>query len=162
MTKLYGSLVGAIKQISPMQPVDNAYERNNDAILVRDTITLAAAAAATTIQAIVGLGWESVLHPPGCYVANGALGAGVTISLGDVTYPAALAAATAVNAAGTTLSGLPAVTIGNYWQPLWQQLGYASLTAAKAVGPQAELLFTIAGAAATGILTWQLSGVRRI
>ena len=67
-----------------------------------------------------------------------------------------------MTSAGQTASGLPAVSIANYYQPLWAQLGYASLAAAKLVGLQCELLFTLAGAAATGVLTWRFAGRRKI
>lgn len=165
MTKRYGALVGATKQnfISGVGGlVDSYFERNNVALLVLDTITLAAAPVADTIQAIVGLGWESMLLPASCKIWNGALGAGVLLSLGDITYPNALINAQAASGAGSTLTGLSNVSIASYGQPLWAMLGYASLAAAKAVGPQAELIFTISGAAATGVLTWEFSGIRRI
>lgn len=159
MTKRYGSLVGAVKQLAPMRPVDNAFENNGD-VLVRDTITLAAAPIADTISLGI-MGWESVLDPFDSDVNFDALGAGTTLSIGDVTFPAALAAATATNAAGT-LKPLKTIANANYFQPLWQLLGYATLAAAKAVANQCELLATIAGGAATGVVTWQFKGVRRI
>ena len=160
MTKRYGSLVGTPKQAAPVVLVDQAFERNSLEILVRDTITLAAAPIADTIQVAV-LGWESVLDPYECFISNAALGASTTLSLGDVTYPAALDAAYSTVAAAQK-QVLSAVTIGNYGQPLWSLLGYASLAAAKLVGAQCELLLTIAGGAATGVVTWRLAGVRRI
>lgn len=160
MTKRYGSLVGTPKQAAPIVLVDMAYERVNLEVLVRDTITLAAAPIADTIQVCV-LGWESVLSPYDCFISNGALGASTTISFGDVTYPAALDAAFSTVAAAQK-QALSAVAIGSYFLPLWQTLGYASLAAAKAVGSQCELLFTIGGGAATGVITWEMAGVRRI
>lgn len=161
MTKRYGSLVGSVKQNVPFRPVDSAFENGKDMILVRDTILLAAAPIADTISLGV-FGWESVLDPVGCDVYFDALGAASTLSVGDVTYPAALAAATDTHTAAGSMKALKTITIGNWFQPLWQQLGYASLAAAKAVGNQCELLATIAGGAATGNVTWQFKGARRI
>lgn len=159
MTKRYGILVGAVKQLAPMRPVDNAFENNGD-VIVRDVITLAAAPIADTISLGI-MGWESVLDPADCDMNWDALGAGVTLSVGDVTFPAALAAATAANAAGS-LKPLKTITNANFYQPLWSLLGYATLAAAKLVGNQCELLATIAGGAATGVVNWQFKGVRRI
>jgi hypothetical protein len=130
MVKRYGSLVGAVKQTVPVQLVDQAYERIGQEVLVRDTITLAAAAIGDTFQCAV-LGWETVLDPFDCYTSNAALGATTTLSLGDVTFPTALDNAVATNAAAQK-QACSAVGIGNYGQPLWQLLGYASLAAAKA------------------------------
>lgn len=160
MTKRYGSLVGAVKQLVPMRPVDTAFENGKDMILVRDTVLLAAAPIADTIQLAI-VGWETVIDPVTSDIYFDALGAGTTLSVGDVTYPAALGAATATNAAGS-MKALKTITIGNWFQPVWQQLGYASLAAAKLVGNQCELLGTIAGGAATGNVSWQFKGARRI
>lgn len=160
MTKRYGSLVGAVIQGFPRQNVDMALKDTVDKIMVRDTVLLAAAPIADVIS-LGFFGWESVLDPLYCDLAFDALGAGSTLSIGDVTFPAALAAATATNAAGA-LKPLKTITIANYFQPLWQLLGYASLAAAQAIGTKCELLATIAGGAATGNVTWQFRGSPRI
>ena len=160
MTKRYGSLVGAVKQLAPTQLVDMALENSKDKIIVRDTVVLAAAPIADVIQ-IGYVGWDTVLDPLGCDVYFDALAANTTISVGDVTSPTALAAATATSSAGS-MKALKSVTINNWFQPLWQQLGYATLAAAQAVGTKAELLATVGGAAATGNVTWQFKGSSRI
>lgn len=161
MTKRYGSLVGALKQLVPIKPIPMALELSTDRCIVRDTILLAAAPIADTIS--LGLiGWETVLDPVACDLYFDALGAASTLSIGDVTYPAALAAATDTHTAAGTMKVMKSVTIGSYFLPLWQQLGYATLAAAQAVGSKCELLATIAGGAATGNVTWQIKGSLRI
>jgi hypothetical protein len=102
-----------------------------------------------------------VIDPFESFVTFGALGASTTLGLGDATFPAALDSAVST-AAAAQKQILSAITIGNYFQPLWSLLGYASLAAAQKVGTQCELLFTIGGAAATGVVTWSLKGERRI
>lgn len=160
MTKRYGSYVGTPRNSNPPVLVDLGYEKTTDQVLVRDTIELAAAPIAD--QVVLGtMGWETIVDCDAGVVAFDALGASTTLSVGDVTYPAALAAATATNAAGS-YKPCKSVDIANYWKPLWALLGYASLAAAKAVGDQCQLLATIAGAAATGTVTWQIKGQSRI
>jgi hypothetical protein len=159
MTLRTGSLYGTPITSYPPIPVDKAYSRTNQEILVRDTITLAAAPAADTVLALI-TGWETVLDIYDCFWSSAALGAGVTLSLGDATYPTALDNAVASNAAQQKQAG-SAVTFGNYGKPLWALLGYASLAAAQAVAAQCTLLFTIGGAAATGVLSWRFAGERR-
>jgi hypothetical protein len=159
MTKRYGSLVGAVKQLATFRPTDMAYEKTTDHVLVRDTILLAAAAIADTIS-LGFFGWETMLNPKGDIWFD-ALGASTTLSVGDVTHNAALAAATSTAAAGS-FNVSKTITIDKYFQPLWQQLGYADLKTAQAVGQNCELLATIAGAAATGNVTWQFTGQPRI
>lgn len=161
MTARYGIYVGAVKQLSPPQQVDSAYTRTFDEILVRDVITFAAAPIADTVEAISNLGWESVLDPGQCVAYWGAMGAATTFTFGDVTFPAAFDTGVAVSAAGKA-SLLSVITPANYYQPLWQQLGYATLAAAKLVAAAATLKFTLAGGAFTGSLAWRLVGARRI
>jgi hypothetical protein len=161
MTKRYGALVGAVTQQVPAVPVDMAFKDTSDHILVRDQILLAAAPIADTISLGI-FGWETVLDPVACDVYFDALGANSTLSIGDVNYPAALAAATDTHTAAGSVKALKTITIGNWFQPLWQQLGYASLAAARLVETQCELLATIAGGAATGNVVWQFKGQKRI
>lgn len=163
MAEHYGTFVGAVKQLAPVQPVDNAFERVKDEVIVRDLFTNAAATAQNdTIQVAVNLGWETILDPDGCKAHWTAGGAGCTLSLGDATHPTALDNAVDISAAGSA-NLLSAITKPNYYLPLWQALGYATLAAAKAVALQCELIFTIGGAVfAAGTITWKLVGVRRI
>lgn len=161
MTKRYGLLVGTPKQAFPTAIVDMGLENATDVILVRDKIILAAAPAADVISLGV-IGWDSIIDPIGSDLYFDALGASTTLSIGDVTYPAALAAATDTHTAAGSVKALKAITIGNWYEPLWQTLGYATLAAAKLIGNQCELLATIAGGAATGNVAWQLKGQRRI
>lgn len=161
MTKRFGALVGAVKQLSPMRPVDAAYENCKEQVLVRDQIELAAAPAADTVQLAV-LGWETVIDPYQSDFSFDALGANTTVSIGDVTYPTALVNALDTHTAAGTSKVVKAPDIDAYFQPLWQMLGYATLAAAKLIGNQCELLLTINTAAATGGIVWQIKGARRI
>ena len=157
MAKFYGIYVGTPKQTAPMQPVDHAYERIEEQVIVRDVITLAAAINDTVQAAVVG--WETILDP-GSKFYNAAAGAGSLVNFGDVTYPTALDAAVAISGAGSA-NLLSAVTPGNLFKPLWQMLGYADLPTALAIGPQCELLFKITGGAAAGAFAWKLTGARK-
>lgn len=161
MAKHLGAFVGTPRASAPLTPVDAAYERVMDETIVRDIWTNAAATAQNdTIQAAV-VGWDTVIDWDNSVVHFTAGGAGCTLSLGDATHPTALDNAVAINAAGKANLG-SAVTVPNSYLPLWQQLGYASLAAAKAVALQCELLFTIGGAVfAAGSIAFQLQGVRR-
>lgn len=160
MTKRYGALVGAVKNLIPMRPVDAAYENTKDSILVRDVVTLAAAPIADVVS-LGFFGWEDVLDVNSSDINFDAMGAASTLSVGDVSFPAALAAATATSAAGT-LKACKTVTNANAWKPLWAQLGYATLAAAQLIGSNCELLGTIAGGAMTGSMSWQFKGQKRI
>ena len=160
MAKHLGVLVGAIKAAVPFQPVDAAFENTKDTVLVRDYTVLAAAPAADTVS-LGFFGWESIVDPVGSDVFYDNLGAGTTLSVGDVTHTTALLNAQATSAAGSSKVGQTnAKTL--WYAPLWQALGYASLAAAQAVGSNCELLATIGGAAATGNLLWSLKGQKRI
>lgn len=165
MAKIYGIYVGTPKQASPFTPVDDCYERSYDEIIVRDTIVLNTTVNGTIIQAARDVGWDTVLDP-GCKFYNDALGAAVTLSFGVAGFTTALDNAVDVHLA-TAIGGvglLSAISFGNYYQPLWQMVGYASLAAAQLVSPQAELIFTLGGAntaAANRSLTWKLIGARR-
>ncbi len=163
MATLYGVLIGTPKNAVPPLGVPNTYENGRQQIIARDRITLAAAAINDLVELARNLPWETVLDPHQCVFSNAALGASTTISIGDgATYPAALASAVATSSAATGVNALSAVTIGNHFKPLWAQIGYASLAAAKAVSPACTLYAKIGGAAATGLLTWQFHGVRRM
>ncbi len=160
MAKRYGSLVGAVKQTVPMRPVGEAYENSSDQVMVRDVINLAAVPINDTIQLLV-TGWESVVDLFGSQFGNDAMGAGVTMTVGDVTFPAALLTGQALTAAGSgrLFGGAPPAKHG---MPMWQMLGYADLKTAKKVGQKCELLATIAGGPATGNLAWLVKGQSRI
>lgn len=160
MTKRYGSLVGAPKQLVPPRQTQSVHENGTDHIIVRDTIELAAAPAADTVQLAV-VPWETVIDPYQSDFSFDDLGVGVTFSIGDVTNPTALCNAQDVAAAAGTAKVCKSLDIANYFKPLWAALGYASLAAAKAVGAQCELLGTIGAAAATGTLSWQIKGQKR-
>lgn len=160
MTLRLGSLVGALLAGVPSVSVPATRYNGTDHVLIRDTVELAAAPIADTVEMHHALPWETVLSPSGCTIYFDGLGANVTLSIGDAAHPAALAVATAANAAGS-FNMMKTVDIADYYKPLWQQLGYASLAAAKAVAPACQLLATIAGAAATGTVTWAMHGQKR-
>lgn len=161
MTKRYGALVGAVKQLSPMRPVDMAFENTHDKILVRDQYVAAAEVFTNTLQLAV-LGWETVLDPVACDVYFDSLGANTTISVGDVTYPTALVNAQDTHTAAGSVKLVKSTALDTWFQPLWQLLGYATLAAAKLIGNQCELLLTFNTANATGKLSWQFKGQGRI
>lgn len=158
MAKFYGSLVGTPKQATPPRQTSHAHENGTDHVIVRDTIELAAAANDTVQLAV--LPWETVIAPSSTFYFDD-LGAGCTLSIGDATYPNALCNAQDVATAAGSALVMKSVDIANYFKPLWQQLGYASLTAAKAVGPFCELLAKVNSAAAAGTLTWSIHGQKR-
>lgn len=158
MAKFYGSLVGTPKQATPPRQTSHSHENGSDHVIVRDTIELAAAANDTVQLTIVP--WETVLSPNSTFWFDD-LGTGCTLSIGDVTYPNALCNAQDVAAAAGSALVMKSVDIANYFKPLWAQLGYASLAAAKAVGPFCELLAKVNSAAAAGTLTWQITGQKR-
>lgn len=160
MTIRFGSLVGAKKQTVPPSSVPATFENGTDHVIIRDTILLAAAPIADAIEICHQLPWETVLSATGCTLFFDALGASTTLSIGDAAHPAALAAATSTVSAGS-LNMVKTITIDQYFQPLWKNLGYATLAAAKAVAPSCQLLATIAGGAATGNVTWTMHGQRR-
>lgn len=163
MATYYGVLVGTPKNTVPPTQVPNVYENGRQQIIARDRITLAAAAIADLVELARNVPWETVLDPHQCVFSNAALGASTTISIGDGgTYPAALMAATSTVSAAKGVDAMSAVTIGNHFKPLWALIGYASLAAAKAVTPACTLYAKIGGGAATGLLTWQIMGVRRM
>lgn len=159
MTKFLGSLIGTPKAAVPASPIPNYLQDSKDWVLARDTIELAASAT-DTVQAAL-LPWETVLNPYTCDASFDDLGTGTTLSLGDITYPNALCNATDVATAAGTIKAMKSVDIANYFKPLWQTLGYATLAAAQAVGAQCELLWKINTAAAAGTLSWQLMGTKR-
>lgn len=161
MADLYGALVGTPSQAVPITPAPAAYAGSRDITIVRDKVELAAAAATTTIRAAV-VGWETVLDPFACDFSFDDMGTSVTLSLGNITYPNALCNAQDVATAAGTAKALKSVDINNYYKPLWEQLGYASLAAAKLIGDSCELMFKVNTAAATGTLVWQLRGAPRI
>jgi hypothetical protein len=157
--KYYGTYVGTPLQSMPPRPVDEAYHHGAYKLMVRDSVTLAGAVVNGAIS-LGFLGWTAVIDPFNSQFANAALGAGVLLSVGDVTYPAALSAAASASAASGA-TRLQTVVAG-YFQPLWQALGYPDLPTAQAVGQKCELLATITGAPATGFFAWQLVGSERM
>lgn len=161
MAEHYGTFVGTPKQTSPMVPVEAAYERVMDETIVRDLFTNAGATAQNdTLQAAI-VGWDTILDPDECKAHWTAGGAGCTLSFGVAGHTTSLDNAVDIHAAGSA-NLLSAVTLPNYFLPLWQLCGYATLAAAKAVSAQAELIFTIGGAVfAAGTIAWRLRGVRR-
>ncbi len=156
MAKQFGSLVGTPRQANHL--VGMGYEKCTDHIIVRDKVLLAAAAADTVQCCLVG--WESILSPGSKFWFDD-LGTGGTVSLGDVTYPNALANAVNTDSAAGSSDALAAVAPANYFKPLWQMLGYATLAAAQAVGAQCEMLFTRNTAAGAGNMAWQITGQPR-
>jgi hypothetical protein len=162
MTKHYGTFVGTPKQSSPPTPVDMGYERSFDETIVRDVYTNAGATAFTdTISAAI-VGWDTLLDYDDCRAHWTAGGAGCTLSFGSAGFPNALDNAVDIHLAGAASLG-SAITVPNYWRPVWQDLGYATLAAAKLVANQCELIFTINTANfAAGSLTWRLKGSRRL
>lgn len=159
MAKFFGSLVGSVILAAQSVPLVGAALRGGtDQVLIRDTIELSAAAADTV--SLGSFDWDTVINPLNSTFWFDDLGTGNTVSIGDITYPNALCnAQDTATAAGSALV-LKSVDIANYFKPLWAQLGYASLAAARAVGARCELLAKVNSAAAAGTLTWQIVGRR--
>lgn len=157
MANQFGSLVGAIISAVQSTPlVSIALKGGGDQVLIRDTCEVAASAADT-----VTLGkfdWETIINPGASMFWFDDLGTGNTVSVGDASFPNALCnAQDTATAAGSALI-LKSVDIANYFKPLWQQLGHATLAAAKLTGAQCTLLAKVNAAAAAGTLTWQILG----
>lgn len=157
MTTYYGALVGTPRNATPPQPIPQIYKGSDDVVLVRDRIELNAVAASVVELAL--LPWNTIIDPYNSDFSFDDLGAGaVTFSIGDVTYPTAFCNATDVNAAAGTAKVMKSVDIANYFKPLWQVLGYATLAAAKLVAAQCTLIGTVNAATGAGTLVWQIRG----
>lgn len=125
--------------------------------LAHDYVTVDAAADDT-----IRLGyfdWDTLLDPVQSVIEFDDLGTGVTMDVGDVTYPAALVDGQDVATAAGTVSPVKSVAAANRRKPLWGMLGYASLAAAKAVGARCELLASLKDAnPASGTVAWSIYG----
>lgn len=163
MANFLGVLLGTPKNAVPPVSIPNTYENGRQQVIARDRITLAAAAILDQIELARNIPWETVLDVHQCQFSFAALGAGSTLSIGDGgANPAALSAAIATAVATKGVDALSAVAIANHHKPLWGLFGYASLAAARAVTPACTLYARVGGAAATGLVTWQFMGVRRM
>jgi hypothetical protein len=144
MTKLYGVMAGV-----PMQTLQSGAALASappicggsaDQVLWRDM----AITAGNVIGDVVSLGVfrpTAFIDAANSVIAYDVLGAGCTISIGDVNYPTGLRSPFAVSTAGATLSmNTPAG--GLVIAPLWQRLGYPANP-----GVPIELLATFGGAA---------------
>ena len=161
MAKIYGTLVGALLVANPMTPPNAALAGGGSRQLRLDTAELNAAAVGDTIS-LGKYRWETTISPDS-KVYYDALGAGVTVSVGDITTPNALSVATSAAAAGSK-SLISSIDIANYGLPLWKLLGYVDLPTAKLVDALgAELLLTVAAATgtATGTVTWDIKGTEK-
>lgn len=156
MVKYLGSKVGTPRAATPPSLVSPSLANSKDSVIVRDTIELSAVATSTVSMGYMP--WETVLDPFGSDFSFDDLGTSVTFSIGDVTYPTALCSATDVATAAGTAKVCKSLDIANYFKPLWETLGYATLAAAQAIGSQCELLGTVNTATATGTLSWQIKG----
>lgn len=157
MAKFFGSIVGAVLSAVQSTPlVSIAHRRGTDQVIIRDTIELAAAAADQVSLCIVD--WETVINPLQSTFWFDDLGTGNTVSIGHASFPNALCNAQDTSTAAGSALIMKSVDIANYFKPLWQQLGFATLAAARAVSKQCELIATINSAAATATLTWQIVG----
>jgi hypothetical protein len=156
MAKQYGSLVGTLLRATPPSVSPAGLANSPDIIIMRDKCEVAA--SATDQVQLAKVPWETVVDPFGSDFSFDDLGTGTTLSVGDVTYPNALCNAQDVATAAGTAKICKSVDINNYYKPLWEMLGYATLAAAKLIGAQCELIFTVNTAAGAGTLTWQLKG----
>jgi hypothetical protein len=156
MAKIYGSLVGQPLQnlqSSGFGAVSNRYKDGTDNVLIRDYVVFQGNVVGDQIS-FGSLKSNAYIDHGNSYMWWTALGAGVTLSIGDVNHPNALVNAVSVAAAGSEdfeMLWTPP-WIG---QPLWQHLGYAADP-----GGNIELLGAIAGAnpANTQSLAWQIIG----
>jgi hypothetical protein len=159
MAKFYGSLVGTPQQSVPLRQVDKAFANGLNAMMVRDRITLAAAPSGSVVSLAV-VGWDAVIDPWAFNIYHGAMGAGVLGTLGDVTYPSALMGTTDFSTQSGVQAGLQGFPNAPML-PVWQSLGYPDLATARLVGPKCELLLTLSGGAATGVILWSIQGEAR-
>ena len=156
MAKVYGSLVGAPVQTQLQTGfglISDRFKDGKDQVLWRDLATMQGNVIGDQISLGV-LKSTAYIDQGNSYLWWTAFGAGVTMNIGDVNHPAALAAALNIAALGThdfEVLWQPS-WIG---QPLWQHLGYAGDP-----GGNIELLGTLAGAnPANGAqLAWQIHG----
>ena len=156
MAKLYGSIVGAPLQnlaATGFGAVSNRYKDGHDQVMVRDVATFQGNVIGDQISFGSFKSSAYIDHGNSYLWWDAGIGA-VTLNIGDVNHPAALAAALALT--GSTTADFE-VAWAPLWigQPLWQHLGYAADP-----GVPIELLGTIAGAApANGkTLAWQIVG----
>lgn len=162
MTTYYGALVGTPKNNVPPSAIPSTYENGRNQVLVRDRYEAAGIAAGSLIEIARNLPWETVIDPYLSDFSFDDMGAAQTLSIGDATFPTALCNAQDTGTAAGTAKVMRSVDIANYFKPLWQVLGHASLAAAKLVAPACTLIGTTATNAATGTLVWQIHGVRRM
>jgi hypothetical protein len=155
MAKLIGSLVGAPVQnlqASGYGLVPNLFKDGSDQILVRDVVQF----NNNVIGDVISLGVfksTAYLDYAGSNVFFDAVGAGVTLNIGDAAHASALNSAMSLAAQGQLpLAKAKAVQMGF---PLWQRLNWASDP-----GGTIELLATIGGAAPTNGMNfaWQIVG----
>ncbi|WP_303829389.1 hypothetical protein [Asticcacaulis taihuensis] len=163
MARILGLFVGALLAANPYKAPPAQLAGGGLRVLRNDTTELNANAVAD----VVPLGtfhWETVIDPSS-QIANDAFAANTTISVGDATYPAALAAAASVSTAGSR-SLVASVDIAKYPMPLWKVLGYASLAAAKLTNSSGcELIATLGASTGTptftGTLSWLIKGIEK-
>lgn len=154
---LRGSLVGALTQSTGFPGVNNFNKDGKDQTLRRDVVQFT---NANVIGDQVDLGTfksTAMFDPLTTWCWFDAFGAGVTMNIGDATYPSGLASALNVASAGNAAlwKGFSASKMS---MPLWQALGYASDP-----GGTIQLLGTIAGAnvSNTANFAWQFKGANR-
>jgi hypothetical protein len=156
MAKIFGSVVGAPLQnlaATGFGAISNRFKDGTDNVLVRDFVVFQGNVVGDQVS-FGSLKSSAYIDHGNSYLWWTALGAGVTLSIGDVNHPNALANAYAVAAVGTQdfeVLWVPS-WIGT---PLWQHLGYAADP-----GGNIELLGTLGGAnpANTQSLAWQIVG----
>lgn len=154
MATLYGALVGALIQAGKgFAGVSNRFKDGSDDILIRDTVALT---TANLIGDVIVLGTfkSNAYIDPAATLWNDALGASVTLNIGDSVHPTGLASALAVTNAGNAAihKAFTPVMMG---YPLWQKLGYSADP-----GGFLTLQAVIAGAniATPGSLAWKIVG----
>lgn len=157
MAKFYGSVVGTPRQSGSFAGLSPAYQNGRVARLVRDTWT-GDAAQNDTVQLVDQLRWDTTLDEFGV-INFSDFGTGVNLNVGFPNDADALIAAQDVSTAAGSAAILKSVAIANRHKPLWALAGYASLEAAKAASPFAEIIATFVDAnPASGTLAWDLYG----
>ncbi len=144
MADLYGDNVTSKTKAVPQGFADATNARGRNLSLI-DQKTLAAAAIADRI--FLGSVPSVSVIKKDSKIYNAALGAGVTLSIGDKNDDNALVAGQAVAVAGS----FDLVTTANVGKKAWEMLNYA-----EDPGDNLELFATIAGGAATGVLAWEI------
>ena len=156
--KLYGQMAGVpiqtLQSGVALASASRLARESADHVLWRDQVAIPAGALVGDQVSLGIFRASAFLDTRGSVLFYDAFGAGVTLNIGDVNFPAGgRSSALSVAASGTFAMFTPPPA-AQIVAPLWQRLGYAA-----SPGGNIELLATWGGAApAAGNLGWQIFG----